>query len=113
MTPAKRLRAAVIVQLLKEGWRPPPLPTDAAERLLDDIAATTTGRQTLELTDREHTILEGIATGETEAEIADDLGLAPDTVHKAQGKIREKLGARNAAHAVAIAAREGLLDQAA
>lgn len=61
------------------------------------------------LTLREEQILDGLAEGLTSPEIAAELNLATETVKFHSGSLRRKLGARNAAQAVAIAYHRGLL----
>ena len=120
MTPAKRLRAAVIVQLLKEGWRPPAPNNEQALRIVEDIVEMAGDRrgvnprnESLNLTARELRVLEFAAAGDTAREIAGKLNRSPTTVKDYEKHVRRKLGARNNAHAVDIAHRQGLLDKAA
>ena len=61
----------------------------------------------LPLTPRELEILRRISFGWSNDEIADDLGIKPDTVRTHVENARRSLGARNRAHAVAIAIRTG------
>jgi DNA-binding NarL/FixJ family response regulator len=61
-----------------------------------------------ELTEREVQVLRLIATGSTRATAAAELGLAPSTVRRHAARIFAVLGARNAAHAVAIAHSAGV-----
>ena len=61
------------------------------------------------LTSREVQVLALASTGDTYGEIADKLGLAPDTVKMHVVRARMKLGARDRAHAVALALRAGLI----
>lgn len=53
--------------------------------------------------------LRDLATGMTHDDIADRHGISPATVKKRIERVRKVLGARNAVHAVAIAARRGLI----
>lgn len=55
------------------------------------------------LTRREKQILELIATGASSREIGADLGVSPRTVETHRARIKDKLGARNAADLVRIA----------
>ena len=73
--------------------------------LVDDTGKTA-------LTGRERQILFGIARGETNAAIADRLGISANTVDKHRTKIMRKLGVHSVAELVARAFREGLLDDA-
>lgn len=120
LTPAKRLRAAVISQLLKEGWRPPRPSDEQALRIIDDIVSIGGDRrgiqprnESLNLTERELEVLELAAAGNTKVEIADKLHKSPETVKNVEERIRRKLGARNTTHAVSIAIRDGVLRKAA
>lgn len=66
-------------------------------------------RARTELSDRELQILTGLTEGKRNAEIADDLFLSADTVKTHARGLYRKLGARDRAHAVAIAFRTGLV----
>ena len=61
------------------------------------------------LTDRQRDILDGLARGLTNAEIANQLGIATDSVKEHINVVFSKLGAANRAEAVAIALRKQLL----
>jgi DNA-binding NarL/FixJ family response regulator len=61
------------------------------------------------LTEREREVLELIAAGETNAEIAARLYLSPHTIKEHTSALYRKLGARNRAEAVQLAQRVGLL----
>jgi DNA-binding NarL/FixJ family response regulator len=61
------------------------------------------------LTEREREVLELIAAGETNAEIAGALYLSPHTIKEHTSALYRKLGARNRAEAVQLAQRIGLL----
>lgn len=61
------------------------------------------------LTDRERQVLDGMADGLTNAEIADELFLSVQTVNSYSKRVLAKLGARNRAHTVALAYHHGLL----
>lgn len=64
------------------------------------------------LTGRERQILFGIARGETNAIIADRLGISANTVDKHRTSIMRKLGVHSAAELLARALRDGLLEGA-
>jgi two-component system response regulator DesR len=64
----------------------------------------------LPLSDREREVLELIAAGSTNREIAARLYLSPHTVKEHTSALYRKLGARNRAEAVQRAQRIGLLD---
>lgn len=104
----RRFRAGVIVELLRGGWRPPALTDEQTDRLLDDMRRT--GRhQTIGLTANELDVLERIARGRTYAEIASETARSFETIKKTEERIRGKLGARNAAHAVGLAMSQDLI----
>lgn len=62
---------------------------------------------TRELTDHERRLLRHVAAGGTNNAIARRLHLTPNTVKTHLRRIFDKVGARNRAHAVAIAAHNG------
>lgn len=96
----------MVADLVRQGWRPPPLTDDQAERLLDDIYAVGEGhghRRTLDLTPLERDVLYRFAEGATTQEIADTTKRDFETVKTYLARARAKLGARNTVHAVAIA----------
>jgi PAS domain S-box-containing protein len=62
------------------------------------------------LTPREREVLRMVAMGNTGQEIARALVVSPETVSTHVRNIREKLGARSRAHALAIALRRGEID---
>jgi len=61
------------------------------------------------LTPREREVLDLIARGATNREIADTLHLSPHTIHEHTSSLYRKLGARNRADAVQRAHRLGLI----
>lgn len=61
------------------------------------------------LSTRELTVLERVAEGLTNAEIALELGISPDTVKTHLARVLEKLSARDRTHAVTRAMRTGLI----
>ncbi|BDT93285.1 hypothetical protein IFM12275_32610 [Nocardia sputorum] len=67
------------------------------------------GRDLPELTPREIDVLSLVAEGKTSAEIADDLGLTPQTVESYASRINRKLGVGTRAGSVAIAIRTGVI----
>lgn len=67
------------------------------------------GRPGDPLTRREEEILLGLADGLMVNEIAAELHIAAETAKGHAQSLRQKLGARNAAHAVALAYHRGLL----
>ena len=58
---------------------------------------------------REHEVVELIAVGRRDNEIAEQLSLAPATVHTHVRNAKRKIGARNRAHLVAVALGQGLI----
>lgn len=66
-------------------------------------------RRRRELTHREIEVLALIAAGGTRDEISHRLGMAPGTVASHMSRIYRALGARNAAHAVALAHGTGVI----
>jgi DNA-binding NarL/FixJ family response regulator len=71
-----------------------------------DTPAAVSGQR---LTVREREVLERVAAGLTNAEIAADLSLSPNTVKEHASSMFRKLGARNRADAVQRAQRLGVL----
>ena len=61
------------------------------------------------LTEREREVLDLVAAGSTNREIAEQLFLSPHTVKEHTSALYRKLGARNRAEAVQLAQRIGLL----
>ncbi|MEO1242647.1 MAG: response regulator transcription factor [Pseudomonadota bacterium] len=64
------------------------------------------------LTARERQVLLGVAQGETNARIAERLGLSANTVDKHRTNMMRKLDVHSAAELLALAIRDGLLDAA-
>jgi two-component system response regulator DesR len=90
----------------------------SAAEILDAIHRVGTGAEVFEaptaaatqrLTAREREVLELVATGLTNAEIAAQLQLSPNTVKEHASTMFRKLGARNRADAVQRAQRLGVL----
>jgi DNA-binding NarL/FixJ family response regulator len=77
----------------------------------DDQPAADTQRRALfaDLTSRELEVLQLVAEGLSDAEIAERLVLSPHTVHRHVANVRTKLRLPSRAAAVAYAARAGLL----
>lgn len=63
----------------------------------------------VELTSRECEILDLVAQGFTNGDIADQVSLSPDTVKSHLSNIRSKLGASSRSQALAVAMRSGLI----
>lgn len=108
---ARILRGRAVVSLMRAGWRPPPLTDDQAARLIDDMARIgNVRRRSNVLSATERYTLALIARGETVEGVAEREGKSRETVKTQQKNIRRKLGARNSAHAVALALRAGELE---
>ncbi len=65
--------------------------------------------ENVQLTGREHQVLELLAQGLQLDEIAERLGIGLETVRTHLQKATERLGAANRTHAVAVAIRRGLI----
>lgn len=78
---------------------------DAQDRL--DVRTQETS-----LTGRERQVLFGIARGESNAIIAERLGISPNTIDKHRTSIMRKLNVHSATRLVAQAYRDGLMDDA-
>lgn len=64
----------------------------------------------MKLTKREYAILRFLADGKNISEIADELNYSRDWISEVAGNMYKKMEAKNAAHAVAIAFKEGLIN---
>ena len=80
-----------------------------AERFVDP-ATEGAGRRRAPLTRRQRQILQLIADGHSTARVARRLDLSGETVRTHTKAILARLGARDRAHAVALAMRAGLID---
>jgi DNA-binding NarL/FixJ family response regulator len=89
------------------GYLQPRIAGTVIRRLVGD--ARVAGGHEL-LTVREIQILESVADGKSNKEIAAALSIAEDTVKTHLRRLFEKLGAADRAHAVAIALRQNLID---
>lgn len=83
-------------------------PTDLRDILVEKSSAASRPPVRL-LTPRQQEVLELIAQGLTNAEVADHLGLASETVKDYWQQVRQRLGARNRAEAITVAHQRGLL----
>jgi DNA-binding NarL/FixJ family response regulator len=89
------------------GYLQPRITGTVLRRLVGD--ARVAGEAGL-LTAREIQILESVADGKSNKEIAAAMSIAEDTVKTHLRRLFEKLGAADRAHAVAIALRQNLID---
>lgn len=83
-----------------------------AERLLDDVAGMLRRRREqaeIHLSTRELQVLDEVAQGRTNREVAAALHISENTVKNHVRRIMEKLGASSRTEAVALAARNGLV----
>lgn len=95
----------IVAAFLRAGWRPP-LPSDRiVSEIADDIAAVSARV----LTERQVAILELVALGRTDREIALLLGTSVYGVKESLRAAYRKLGARDRANAVSIALSRGLI----
>jgi DNA-binding NarL/FixJ family response regulator len=105
----KDRRAAEIVEAIRrigageDVFDAPPSPSG-------DTAAATARPAHQRLTGREREVLQLVAAGLTNAEIAAELRLSPNTVKEHASSMFRKLGARNRADAVVRAQRLGVLN---
>jgi DNA-binding CsgD family transcriptional regulator len=83
------------------GW-----PEDEIGQVLDGSSEALAGP----LSPREREVLSLVATGADLQQVADELTISLATVRTHIGKAHRKLGARNRAHAVALAIQNGLIE---
>jgi DNA-binding NarL/FixJ family response regulator len=81
-----------------------------ASRLLSQLSGTETAAATEELTPRESEVLELLAQGKPNKEIAAELVISERTVKFHISSILAKLGATNRTEAVTLALQQGLVD---
>ncbi len=62
------------------------------------------------LSEREREVLELLASGANNNEVAEELGISPETVRNHTRNARRKLGARSRSHAIALAITLGQLE---
>jgi DNA-binding CsgD family transcriptional regulator len=115
------LLGRLIAGFIRAGWNPPVPSSRIAHRILDDMAdpkferagESATNRSfspTLDLQPKERAALALAAHGLNTETIAEALGVSPDTAKSNLKRARDRLSARNTAHAVALAIRDGLID---
>jgi len=94
----------LLIDFLRDGIEPSEAPSGAAERGLGlSVPAPGTG-----LTRRELDVLRLLAAGDSNAQIARQLGLSTHTVERHVANLYRKIGARGRADATAYAVRGGL-----
>jgi DNA-binding NarL/FixJ family response regulator len=107
--PPEELVAAVRVVAVGEALIAP----SVTRRLIREFASRPDGNRTApelsELTDREREVLQLIARGRSNTEIAGDLFLAETTVKTHVGHVLQKLRLRDRAQAVVVAYESGLV----
>jgi DNA-binding NarL/FixJ family response regulator len=104
--PKEELLAAIRALATGGGYLQPAITGTVLRRLLSD--ARVAGRSPI--TAREVQILEAVADGKSNKEIAGALAIAEETVKTHLRNLFEKLGAADRAQAVAIALRQNLID---
>lgn len=86
------------------------LQTEITRSVLTRFARVGSGTSSVLLSPREQEILQRIADGAANKQIADELGIADATVKTHMRSLFEKLGASHRAHAVALALRQHLIE---
>lgn len=101
----------VVCAFLRAGWKPPTPSDRVFDRVVTDIGRfrAPPGR----LTHRERRVIELMAAGFEDREIAVEMVCAYETLRKHNKMMFAKLGARNRTQAVAIALRSQVLEEAA
>ncbi len=98
-----------LIQAIRNTYyNKPALGPEIARKLMDDIQGEGNLDVANELTDREVEILQQMAMGKTNQEIADDLVLSERTVRTHVTNILSKLGLSNRTQAVLYALRQGI-----
>ena len=96
--PPKELTAVVRQVHAGKKWIPPEIAAQLAEHITDEP-----------LTDREKDVLQHLAGGNRNKDIADLLSISEETVKVHVKHLMEKLGANDRTQAVAIAVRRGII----
>ena len=107
--PKEVLLAAIRALCTGGGYLQPEITGTVLRRLVGDARVAADKDKDL-LTVRELQILEAVADGKSNKEIAAALAIAEDTVKTHLRRLFEKLGAADRAHAVAIALRQSLIE---
>lgn len=111
----KNLRSEEFFDLLESAARgEAPISRELAGKILEEFVRAHGGKPSRssleeELTDREKEVLQHVAAGATNREVAAALGISENTVKFHMKNILDKLHLRNRAEVVAYAARKGLL----
>ncbi len=103
----KRGELIKAIRAVKEGRSP--LDLSISRDNLSDLVASPESKRQSQLTERELTILQLIASGVTTRELAAELFLSQASVKRSVGIIFEKMGVRNRSEAVAEAYKRGLI----
>lgn len=103
---------------IRAGWNPPRPSTRIMRHILEDMADgrdpmhshTSIRKATLDLSPQQRTVLTLTAMGVAGPDVATALGVSYETVRGHLKDTRARLGARNTAHAVAIALHAGIIE---
>jgi DNA-binding NarL/FixJ family response regulator len=105
-TAATELRAAIRAVRQGESYFSPPVASSLSAAVRGELEA---GRQLEQLTSREREVLQGIASGQTNKEIAAGLGISHRTVETHRESLMKKLEIRTVAELTRFALGAGLL----
>jgi DNA-binding CsgD family transcriptional regulator len=108
MAVSREARIEAVKLMIERGWSPPAPNSRQLERILDDLAHVAVNA-TLELSPMDTRVLSHAMLGYSEQESADELGMKYDTLRDHRKRIRDRLGAKNMAHATALYFKPGLL----
>jgi DNA-binding CsgD family transcriptional regulator len=103
---------------IRAGWNPPPPSTRIVRHILEDMADgrdpmrgdVSIHNATLDLSPQQRAVLTLTAMGMAGPEAAEAMDISHETVRWHLKATRDRLGARNTAHAVAIALREEIIE---
>ncbi|MPZ51680.1 MAG: response regulator [Acidimicrobiia bacterium] len=108
-TPPEQLIEAVRVVNSGEGLLSPSVTTSLIEAFVSGPGKVEPPPELARLTAREHEVLIALATGRSNAELAEDLFISEETVRTHVKRILSKLGLRDRAHAIVFAYESGLV----
>ena len=96
------------------GWDDPDRADDAFYRLSKDLSGVPVNLRLVDgprrpISDAERRVVQAIASGLTESEAAEALGLSPYTVSDHMKRVRRVLRAKTSTQACVIALRKGLI----